>query len=281
MQRKPAVVLSIAGSDSGSGAGVEADLKSIHANGAYAVVVLTSVTAQNTRGVTAAFDLPAGIVRAQLDAVCGDFEIGAVKTGMLSNVEIAGLVAGELERRGLTQLVVDPVMISKSGFSLLKPDAAQVLRQRILPLARVCTPNRHEAEALSGMTLLTAADAERAAARIRALGPRAVLIKGGHLDGPEAVDLLLDGDELHRFAGPRIETRSTHGTGCTFSAAIAAWLARGHALPQAVALAKDFITRAIRGGLEIGAGHPPTDPFFFLRGRDWTAFTGGDDAPSR
>lgn len=275
MPANPRQVLTIAGSDSGAGAGIEADLKSIHANGGYGLVVLTSVTAQNTKEVASSFDLPLEIIRAQIAAVFDDFDVAAAKTGMLSSAEITGVVAEELSHRGVRQLVVDPAIISTSGFPLLDESAVDVVRKRLLPLARVCTPNRLEAEVLSGMKISGLEDAQAAARKIQDLGARAVVVKGGHMDAARATDLLMDGDEVHLYDSEWIDTRSTHGTGCTLSAAVATWLARGVELPEAVSRAKRFITLAIRHGLKIGHGHPPTDPFFFLKARDWTAFTGG------
>ncbi len=268
----PCQVLTIAGSDSGAGAGIQADLKAIHANGGYALVALTAVTAQNTRAVEASLALPPEIVSRQIAAVFDDFDVAAVKTGMLATAGIVAAVASDLADRGVGNVVVDPVMISTSGFALLDDEAVAVLRARLLPLARVCTPNRHEAEALSGVRITSLAEAGEAARRIRDLGARAVLVKGGHGDDRQAVDLLLDGDEVVTLAAERIDSRSTHGTGCVLSAALATWLARGEALPRAVELAKRFVTEAIRHGLAVGRGHGPTDPFFHLRGRDWTRF---------
>lgn len=271
----PCQVLTIAGSDSGAGAGIQADLKAIHANGGYGLVALTAVTAQNTREVAAALPLPADLVRRQIEVVFDDFDIAAVKTGMLANARIVAMVAETLAERGRTSLVVDPVMVSTSGFALLEEEAVTALRTRLLPLARVCTPNRLEAEALSGARITSLAGARDAARRIQALGPRAVLVKGGHLDGPEAVDLLLDGDEVHTFRAARTEGRAVHGAGCTLSAALATWLGRGEPLARAVELAKLFVTEAIRHGPAVGHGNRPTDPLFFLKGRDWTHFTPG------
>lgn len=269
---QPHQVLTIAGSDSGAGAGIQADLKTIHANGGYGLVAITAVTAQNTRAVESSLPLPPEIVRRQLAAVFGDFDVSAVKTGMLATAEIVAAVAADLAGRRVANLVVDPVMISTSGFALLDDAAVATLRTRLLPLARVCTPNRHEAEALSGVRIANLADAREAARRIREQGARAVLVKGGHFDDRQVVDLLLDGDEVATFAAERIDRRSTHGTGCVLSAALATWLARGETLPRAVELAKRFVTEAIRHGLAVGQGHGPTDPFFYLRGRDWTHF---------
>jgi len=264
MSTKP-LALTIAGSDSGGGAGIQADLKAMEANGVFAASVITAVTAQNTKAVTAAFDLPLDIIEAQLDAVADDFAFGAAKTGMLSSAAIIGLVARKVREHGLGPLVVDPVMISKSGFALLRPDAVDALRRELLPLAALVTPNVHEAERLAGVEIRTVADAGTAARAIHAFGPGAVLVKGGHLeDEAESVDVLFDGAELHAFRAERIETPHTHGTGCTYASAIAAHLARGESLPEAVRRAKAYVTEAIRHGLALGAGHGPTNHFYFL-----------------
>ena len=260
------VGLTIAGSDSGGGAGLQADLKAMQANGVFGASVVTAVTAQNTRAVTAAFDLPVDLIEAQIDAVFDDFTVDAVKTGMLSSSAIIEAVAGRLKDRNTAPLVVDPVMISKSGFSLLKPDAVETLRRALLPLATVATPNTHEAAHLAGFEVKTVEAAREAARRIHGFGPRAVLVKGGHLDGTaDAVDVLFDGDGFHDFAAPRLDTPHTHGTGCTYASAIAANLAKGYALVEAVGRAKRYVTDAIRHGLPLGAGHGPTHHFYFLK----------------
>lgn len=264
------VCLTIAGSDSGGGAGIQADLKTFQANSVFGISVLTAVTAQNTRGVVQTENLSLSIIRAQLQAVFDDFPIAATKTGMLSNPEIVTEVArflAESERR--PPLVVDPVMTSKSGHTLLAPEAIEAMRDRLLPLAALVTPNRLEAELLSGVPLTSPAEIDAAAARILKLGPKAVLIKGGHFEGREAIDLLYGPGSLsavRSYRAPRIETSHTHGTGCTFSAAICAFLARGEALPEAIARAKRYVTEAIRHGLAIGQGQGPTHHFYFLRG---------------
>jgi hydroxymethylpyrimidine/phosphomethylpyrimidine kinase len=259
------LALTIAGSDSGGGAGIQADIKAMEANGVFAASVITAVTAQNTKAVTAAFDLPLDIIEAQLDAVADDFAFGAVKTGMLSSSAIIELVARKVREHELRPLVVDPVMISKSGFALLQPDAVEALRRDLLPLATLVTPNVHEAERLTDTEIRTRDDAEAAAHAIHALGPQAVLVKGGHLEGEsDAVDVLFDGADVHAFRSERIDTPHTHGTGCTYASAIAAWLARGAALPEAVRRAKAYVTEAIRHGLPIGGGHGPTSHFYFL-----------------
>ncbi|MDX1421430.1 MAG: bifunctional hydroxymethylpyrimidine kinase/phosphomethylpyrimidine kinase [Rubricoccaceae bacterium] len=266
---RPPTALTIAGSDSGGGAGLQADLKAFQANGVYGLSVVTAVTAQNTRAVTAAHDLPTGLVTAQLDAVAEDLPIDVVKTGMLSSAALIDAVADGLARHGLGPVVVDPVMISKSGYALLKPDAVAALTRRMLPLARVVTPNAHEAEALAGVPVQTLDDARRAAGAILALGAQAVLVKGGHLNGePDAADLLMDADGEAVFRAERIDTPHTHGTGCTYASAIAANLAKGHALRGAVDRAKRYLTEAIRHGLALGAGHGPTHHFWFLSGEE-------------
>jgi len=264
--------LTIAGSDSGGGAGIQADLKAMHANGVFGMSVLTSITAQNTQRVTRAHDLPVDLIEAQLEAIFEDFEVAAAKTGMLSSAAIVTAVAAFWRRLpAAPALVVDPVMISKSGYPLLQPDAVDAVRRELLPLATLVTPNRHEAELLSGIRLTGADVRDEAAARILDLGPQAVLIKGGHLEGAgfepgRAVDLLYRrGAPRREFGGPRFETTSTHGTGCTYSAAICAWLGRGAGLDAAVARAKEYIEGAIRHGLRLGHGHGPTDHFYFLR----------------
>ena len=257
-------VLTIAGSDSGGGAGIQADIKAIQANGAFALSVITSVTAQNTVAVKRAFDLPADLVAAQMDAVFEDFEVAALKTGMLSSAEIVRTVAGKLRAYGPPNLVIDPVMISKSGFRLLAPDAVEALKDELIPLAALVTPNAHEAALLAGCEVRSPEDAERAAARIRGIGCPAVLVKGGHLEGEAATDVLYDGKGFTRFSSERIPTRHTHGTGCTFSAAIAAHLGLGKGLEAAVQAAKDYLTEAIRHAPGIGHGHGPVDHFYFL-----------------
>ncbi|MDM7915111.1 MAG: bifunctional hydroxymethylpyrimidine kinase/phosphomethylpyrimidine kinase [Candidatus Eisenbacteria bacterium] len=260
-------VLSIAGSDSGGGAGIQADVKSIQANGGYALTVLTSITAQNTRAVVAAFDLPVDLITRQLEAVFEDFDIAAVKTGMLSSPEIVETVCRFLAEREVEKLVVDPVMISKSGYRLLQDAAVRVVRERLLPLALLVTPNRHEAQLLAGMEIHSEDDVREAGLRILETGCQAVLLKGGHLEGSLAcVDYLVTPRGLEGvFPGERIETRTTHGTGCTYSAALATWLGKGAPLEEAIAASKQYVTEAIRHGLEIGAGHGPTDHFWFLR----------------
>jgi hydroxymethylpyrimidine/phosphomethylpyrimidine kinase len=253
-------VLSIAGSDSGGGAGIQADLKTFSAFGVYGMTVITSVTAQNTVGVHGIYDLPASFVARQLKAVLADLPVDAAKTGMLSNAAIIRSVSRELRQYDLKNLVVDPVMVSKSGDRLLRENALRALQKDLLPLATVITPNIPEAEVLSGKKISGLEDMRRAAKVITSMGPRYVLVKGGHLRGG-ALDLLYDGNTFIIFRAKRIRTRHTHGTGCTLSAAIAAGLARGMEVPQAVSAAKDFITKAIQKALPLGHGHGPLNHF--------------------
>lgn len=245
--------LTIAGSDSGGGAGIQADLKTFSAFGVFGMSAITAVTAQNSLGVHGVFDLPPEFVARQIDVVLDDFGADAVKLGMLSTAEIVAAVADRLRAHRQRHIVVDPVMIAKSGDPLLQPSARAALVKEALPLAEVVTPNLPEAAVLAGMAVESERDMEEAARRILALGPRAVLVKGGHLSG-EAVDLLWDGRELSRFHGPRVDSPNTHGTGCTFSAAIAAGLARGRPLVEAVREGKRYVTAAIREGFRVGGG---------------------------
>ena len=253
--------MTIAGSDSGGGAGIQADLKTFAAHGVYGTTAITAITAQNTIGVAAVLALPADIVTAQIEAIAADIGADAVKTGMLANAAIVEAVAAAIDTLELPRVVVDPVMVAKSGDPLLEEDAVAAIRAELLRRAYVVTPNAREAEVLAGMRIDAPGAAREAARRIRALGPTAVVVKGGHLDGPEAVDLLFDGHEFVEFRGPRIETRNDHGTGCTFAAAIAANLALGRPLREAVERAKRYVARCLRQGLTIGAGHGPLDHF--------------------
>jgi len=258
-------VLTIAGSDSGGGAGIQADIKSMSANGVFAMSVVTAVTAQNTEEVTDVFELPTSIVAAQIDAVFDDFDVAAVKTGMLSSAAIVETVARMLKPQNVTNLVVDPVMISKSGHLLLKPDAISAIKGQLFPLALLVTPNIHEAQQLSGIEIKTLADARRAAKIIHGSGCKHVLIKGGHLPTDRATDLLYDGRFFNVFKEEFIDTPHTHGTGCTFASAIAAHLAQGKSVNDAVQVAKTYLTEAIRHSLAIGHGTGPTNHFFFLQ----------------
>lgn len=257
------VALTIAGSDSGGGAGIQADIKSMEANGVFATSVVTAVTAQNTEAVTMSYDLPVRIIDAQIDAVASDFDIAATKTGMLSSSSIIEAVAAKVEEHDLFPFVVDPVMISKSGFKLLKDNAIDTLRNVLLPLATVATPNIHEAAYLTGAEIHSVDGAKAAAEAIYEMGPSAVLVKGGHLtEAAEALDLLYDGDSFRSFSAERVQTDNTHGTGCTYGSAIAAHLAHGKDLPDAIDAAKAYVTGAIQNALDLGHGHGPTNHFF-------------------
>lgn len=253
--------LTIAGSDSGAGAGIQADLKTFAALGVYGTSAITAITAQNTVGVTAVLALRPELVAAQIDAVVADIGVHALKTGMLANAAIIETVAAKIHQHGLTTVVVDPVMVATSGDLLIKKNAVAVLRQKLLPLATIVTPNIPEAEELTGMKLRTPADIEKAARAMTDMGAASVLIKGGHRSGP-ALDLFYDGKRFHALSAPRIRTKNTHGTGCTLSAAIAAHLARGEKLERAVKLAKNYLTAALRQSFAIGRGHSPVHHFY-------------------
>jgi hydroxymethylpyrimidine/phosphomethylpyrimidine kinase len=254
--------LTIAGSDSGGGAGIQADLKTFAAHGVYGTSAITAITAQNTLGVTSIVALPPEIVTAQIEAVASDIGVGAVKTGMLANRAIVRAVAAAIDALRLPFVVVDPVMVAKSGDRLLDDDAVAAMKSDLLGRAFVVTPNIPEAEVLAAMTIASPADTREAARRILALGPGAVIVKGGHLGGPEVIDLIYDGGAFHELRAPRIDSRHTHGTGCTFSAAITANLALGRSLRDAAERAKHYVTRAILHGLDIGHGHGPLDHFW-------------------
>ena len=261
MNTPRARAMTIAGSDSGGGAGIQADLKTFAALGVYGASALTAITAQNTVGVTAVHEVPTDVITAQIDAVLDDIGADAVKTGMLSSSPIIECVAQAVQRHEVQHLVVDPVMVAKSGDSLLRVDAIDSLRSLLLPLAAVVTPNIPEAEALTSRTITSPADARAAAREIVNLGCRCVVVKGGHLDGP-ATDLFFDGISFHEFTTSRIDTKNTHGTGCTFASAVAAGLALGMTPTDAVALAKEYVTEAIQRSFPIGQGHGPLNHFW-------------------
>jgi len=251
--------LTIAGSDSGGGAGIQADLKTFTALGLHGTSATTAITAQNTRGISSVLALPPAIVVAQIEAVLEDFGADAIKIGMLANAEIASAVAETLRGWDRTPLVLDPVMVAKGGASLLDESAVEVLRWQLMPQATVVTANVPEAEALTGEPVRSVAAARQAAAVLVESGVRAVVIKGGHLDG-DAVDVLFDGTTFTEFSGPRLNTPHTHGTGCTFAAAIAAHLALGASLVAAVGAAKAYVTHAIAHAPGLGHGHGPLGP---------------------
>jgi hydroxymethylpyrimidine/phosphomethylpyrimidine kinase len=251
--------LTIAGSDSGGGAGIQADLKTFAALGVYGASVLTAVTAQNTLGVTAVQEIDTDVIAAQIDAVMSDIGADAAKTGMLSSAPIIEAVAAGIERHGMERLVVDPVMVAASGARLLREDAIATLKTRLLPLALVATPNIPEAEALLGVRVSSPQDMRDAARDIAGLGPRNVIVKGGHRKAAQALDVLFDGRSYTEFAAEWVDTTNNHGTGCTFSAAITAGLAGGLELKDAVARAKRYVTAALRAAYPVGSGHGPLD----------------------
>ncbi len=252
-------VLTIAGSDSGGGAGIQADVRTISALGAHPLTAVTALTAQNTVGVQGIHEAPPEFVEAQLEAVLSDIGCDAAKTGMLASSEIIRVVAACVRRHSVEPLVVDPVMVATSGDRLLSEDAREVLVSELLPLATVITPNIPELEALTEMRINDPEDILTAASLLRALGPEYVLVKGGHLNGA-AIDVLFDGDDLHTFEAERIGSGTPHGSGCVFSAAIATYLAQGCPVDESVRLAKEFVTTAIRAAEPIGAGPAPTNP---------------------
>lgn len=254
--------LTIAGSDSGGGAGIQADLKTFAAHGVYGVCAVTAITVQNTLGVTAVETIGAPIVSAQIAAVAADFDIRAIKTGMLPNRAIVTAVCDALEALPAVPVVVDPVMAATSGNRLIDDQAIDLIRIRLLPRARVVTPNCSEAEVLAGMRISSLDDARRAAARLRAGGAGAVVVTGGDRAGSESIDLLDDGGTVVELSGPRLPGRSTHGTGCTFSAAVAAALARGLSLTDAVLGAKRYVEGAIRHAERLGQGRGPVNHFW-------------------
>jgi hydroxymethylpyrimidine/phosphomethylpyrimidine kinase len=256
-------MLTIAGSDSCGGAGIQADLKTFSALGAYGMSVITAVTAQNTRGVSSVRELDAEIVREQIDSLFEDIRIDAVKIGMVSNVDIIEAIGERLRYHGAARIVVDPVMVSKSGCHLLNPKAEAELVQVLFPLALVVTPNLFEAGVITQDSVDSVDRMKQAAVKICALGARAVVVKGGHLEG-DAVDVVYDGREFHYLTSKRIETKNTHGTGCTYSSAIAVYLAEGRPLLEAVRMAKTYISGAIEHALEIGRGAGPTGHFYEL-----------------
>lgn len=256
-------LLTIAGSDSSGGAGIQADLKTFAAHGTFGMSVITAVTAQNTCGVTLVQNIDCDVVEAQIAAVFDDIRVDAVKIGMVSQPEIIRTIAKCLRKYKPAIIVVDPVMISKSGYPLLAPEACETLVKELLPLATLVTPNLPEAEAISGMKVAVKEEMRPVAEKIIALGAKAVLVKGGHLEDM-ADDLLFDGKDETWFTGKRIQTKNTHGTGCTLSSSLAANLAKGMELAEAVAASKAYVTEAIAHGLELGSGCGPTHHFVDL-----------------
>jgi hydroxymethylpyrimidine/phosphomethylpyrimidine kinase len=262
-----AIAVTIAGSDSGGGAGIQADLKTFGALGVYGASVITALTAQNTKGVTGIADVSPKFVTAQMDAVFSDFQVGAVKIGMVSRVATIEAIAAGLEKHDARNVVLDPVMVATSGDRLLQPDAIQEIMRRLVPRARIITPNLAEAAALLERPIAADENAMRMQAeRLLLLGARAVLIKGGHGQGPQAIDLLVEPDKITRLSAARIDTRNTHGTGCTLSSAVAAGLAKGLSLDEAARQAKAYVTAALAAAdrLGVGSGHGPIHHFHAL-----------------
>lgn len=254
-----AKAMTVAGSDSGGGAGIQADLKTFHQLGVYGTSALTAITAQNTLGVAAVYPLSAEAVVTQMEEVLRDIGTDAMKTGMLFDARIISAVAGKIAQHQVAKVVVDPVMVAKGGAKLLQDEAIEALKEQLLPLALVVTPNLPEAECLTGLAIKDLAGMKEAAKRIHAMGPRYVIVKGGHLDDDELTDLLYDGEQYTPFVHQRVHTRHTHGTGCTFSAALTAQLAKGIDIFTAVDQAKRFIIRAIETAPQLGGGHGPTN----------------------
>jgi hydroxymethylpyrimidine/phosphomethylpyrimidine kinase len=254
--------LTVAGSDSGGGAGIQADLKTFAAHGVYGTSAITAVTAQNTREVIAVAEVPEEVVAAQIDSVLEDIGAGAIKTGMLSSARIVTTVVERIEAWGIPT-VVDPVMISKSGNFLLSPDAVGAVKRQLIPVSWIVTPNYHEASELTGIEIDSDEDAREAARALADMGARIVVIKGGHRPGAP-IDLVYDGSSFGELSAERIETENTHGTGCTFSAAIAANLALGFGPLESVARAKHYLTEALRTSYRVGGGHSPVNHLFAL-----------------
>lgn len=262
MKKNPRA-LTIAGSDSGGGAGIQADIKTFTAFRVFGMSAITSITAQNTESVLGIYNLPPEFVKLQIDAVLADIGADAAKTGMLSNEGIISAVAEKIKEYRIEKLVVDPVMKAKSGDRLLKNESKMALIQELLPLALILTPNIPEAEELSEIEISSIADMREAAKRIKSLGPSYVLLKGGHIErASESIDILYDGEDFYTFSSPRIETKNTHGTGCTYSAAICAGLAIGLGVMEAIREAKGYVTEAIRGSFNLGKGHGPLNHFW-------------------
>ena len=260
-------VLSIAGSDCSGGAGIQADLKTFSAHGVFGMSAVVSVVAENTSRVIDIQDVTPDMIEKQIDAVFEDIEVDAMKVGMLSSIACMSAVAGKLRQYAPKNVVIDPVMYAKNGCPLMDPNATDGLISMVIPLAEVLTPNIPEAEKIAGISIGGVAEMEDAARRIYSMGCKNVLVKGGHAVGNEtgtALDILFDGKNFHRFEAPRIDTKNTHGTGCTYSSAIASNLALGLDMKSAVAAAKEYVTTAIRHSLSIGKGHGPTHHFYDL-----------------
>ena len=263
-ERRVAKVMTIAGSDSGGGAGIQADLKTFGAMGVYGTCAITTITAQNTLGVTDVLETPIPVIQSQIDAIVSDIGADAVKTGMLSSTEIINAVAERLQFHNLNVAVIDPVMVASTGAPLLREDAVDAMRDVLTPLATVLTPNTREARILTGIEVNTVDDAKAAAKTlVEEFGAANVVVKGGHIEG-DATDILYDGSDFITFTAERIDTTNTHGTGCTLGSAIAAGLAKGLEVPTAIQQAKDFVTAAMRASYAVGRGHGPLNHFYAL-----------------
>ncbi len=260
-----AKVLVIAGSDSGGGAGIQADIKTLNSIGVFAMTAITSLTAQNTQGVSGILDVPGKFLKKQIQTVMEDIGADAVKTGMLSNRDIIEVVVEGVKKYRIKNLVVDPVMKSQTGYDLIKTDAKRVLVERLLPFALIVTPNRLEAEELASMEIRNKRDIKKAMKRIKEKGPEWVLIKGGHFKDDYAVDYLYDGDKIYKIKSERVDTENTHGSGCTYASAIAGYLAKGFDVLTAVRKAKRFIYGAIKNSLSIGKRKGPVNHFWKVR----------------
>lgn len=254
-------VLTIAGSDCSGGAGIQADLKTFSANETFGMSVITSVVAENTCGVISIHNVPVDIVSDQIDAVFKDIEVDGVKVGMLSDESLMKTVAKKLKQYGPKNVVIDPVMIAKGGCALMQEDALQTLISEVIPCASLLTPNIPEAETITGMKISSIKDMKEACKKIYALGAKSVLVKGGHFEG-EPTDILYDGTQFFSFQGKRIDSKNTHGTGCTLSSAITAQLAKGKTVEEAVGIGKEYVTNAILHAVPIGHGHGPTHHFY-------------------
>lgn len=255
--------LTIAGSDSSGGAGIQADLKTFSAHGVFGMSVITAITAQNTQGVFAVQDISPEIIAKQIDAIFDDIDVDALKIGMVSVIDTIKVIAEKLKANNFKKIILDPVMISKSGYSLLQPEASDALIKHLLPLAMVITPNIPEAEVITGLHIETIEDMKKAARAIHSLGAAHVLIKGGHMQD-DATDILFDGTNYFEYHGQRIDTKNTHGTGCTLSSSITANIAKGMSVEKAIAESKKYITTAIEHSLDIGKGVGPTNHFYEL-----------------
>lgn len=264
MQNKIPRALTIAGSDSGGGAGIQADLKTFTALKVYGLSVITSVTAQNTVGISSIHDLPTKFIESEFDTVMNDIGCDAAKIGMLSNKKIIQLIDNKIKKYKIKKTVLDPVMVSKSGTKLLKDSAISTLIRELIPEIHIITPNIPEAEVLSEIKIKNVGDIKKAAEKIKKLGCDHVLIKGGHLNTPDAVDILYDGKNFIEFKSKKIKTKNTHGTGCTYSAAICSELAKGNSVVDSVKSAKIYVTKAIKNSLNIGKGHGPLNHFWAL-----------------